>query len=432
MSRKERTVNTRFLAVSVMSAASIGFAVAGSAQPTAFQAQQMGVPVPVQQPQSIRQNPQYVQQQRARATGRNISDITRQEFTREDCATRFISALDRECHDPNYSPRLGVYAKCQGWTISQLYSAMDKQIRLSMSSQAALSTIQTCAPYRSFALSRWLEMKAIVEESSVRNSAECLLATDRLNAAKACYSIANAYHGNEIELRSMINHTCGQFPDVAYRFTRAINIGLTSSVQVGQNQFTLQLGSSRADNWRNVVEAVLVSYIYQAQAACGNQVDIIPLSPPPPSSGENIISSMQSGFVAQVSGIWGRRAENIIAAGAPVSAMTGQQLEAPQNIKSVYPIRVPNLSLGRARLASIIIDSIIGTEETRDDLDIAIITALGGRRNETNAGIHGIISSLDDGDVFVLRDNQGRCMALQLSAWRLAEVDGTALCASGF
>jgi len=424
-------VKTRFLVVLAISIAVLAVASDAFAQPSVVQAQQMGLPTPPAQPQSVRQNPQFVYQQRAKASGRTVSEIARQDFTRENCATRFISALDAECYDPYYSPRAGVYAKCVDWTISQLYSAMDKQIRLSMSSSAAVSTIQVCAPYRSFALSRWLEMKNEIQESAARNSADCVLATDRLNAAKACYTMASAYTGNELELRNMINHTCGNFPDVAYRFSQAINIGIASSVQVGRNSFSIQLSTGGSGNWRSVSEAVLVTYIYQAQAACGNQIDMIPITPPP-ASGGNLISSMQSGFVAQVSGIWGRRAEDIITAGAPVSAATGQQLEAPGRIGSVFPIRVPNLSLGRARLASVIVDSIIGTEETRDDLDVAIITALGGRRNETNAGIYGIISSLSDGDAFVLKDNSNRCMALQLRSLRLVEVDGSTICAANY
>jgi hypothetical protein len=129
----------------------------------------------------------------------------------------------------------------------------------------------------------------------------------------------------------------------------------------------------------------------------------------------------------QASSIWSGQQQQVPAS----KGTSGNATSAPAS-GNVFNIQVPNLSHGRARLAAIIVDSIIGTEETRDDLDVAIITALGGRKNESNAGIYGITSSLDDGDIFVLRDGMGKCMALRISNWKLAEVDSRGLCPVGF
>jgi len=415
--RKERAVNSRFLLVFTIVTVWLFGALSAVAQQSAISQSQLS---PAQQSNlDIRKNPQIQIRSRTENRG-NLTEITRQEFTREDCATRLISALDRECHDPAFSPR-GVYAKCADWTIAQLYSAMDKQLRQVMSSTAAISTIRTCSPYRSFALTRWLEMKTIVEEAAIKNSAECLLATDRLAAAQACYSVANVLSGDPSQFREMMQHTCGRFSDVAFRFISAGNLGISTSLYMTTNQISLQVSPTIRNNWRNAVEAVMVSYIYQARAACGDQdLSFIQLSNLPHDNRDQLLSAMQT------SSIWSGQQQplstQVSVGNASTTATSGR----------VFNIQAPNLSIGRARLAAIIVDSIIGTEETRDDLDVAIITALGGRKNESNAGIYQIISSLDDGDTFVLRDGMGRCVTLRLSGWKLAEIDSRALCASGF
>ena len=58
----------------------------------------------------------------------------------------------------------------------------------------------------------------------------------------------------------------------------------------------------------------------------------------------------------------------------------------------------------------------IGSTETQDDIDYAVITGLGGRVSTTDAGLYEVISNLAEGDTFVIKDNSNNCQVLMLTS----------------
>ncbi|MDR1008850.1 MAG: hypothetical protein LBL52_01195 [Rickettsiales bacterium] len=400
----------------------------------------------------------------ARATPKkssgNSSRKTNNDSVKEDCATKFIAALDSECFNTVKIHEGGVYADCDHKTAAELYDIMEMKIAGTMDTRKVAPFLKTCAPFKSYALDRWYGSRSVVENAATKGSGECLAATKKLNAAKKCYAAAIAHDGNFFEFESLMKHSCGDQPEVANKFSKAGDIGFSNLPQIIDNYASMQF-TNKASNWRTAVEAVLAGYIYTAQAACGEDAvyDLVEFNKFTPDTRGNLLHEMQKGFVNQFGAQLGSRAENAIITGQPVAqnptpptmAVPYQQkpliqinlpgsVQARQKYKAVddfgnpYPNvqrgeqekigyvylvdNVRNISTARARLINIVINEDIGDEGYRDELDNQIIIGLGGRAHSSATEVLALLDSVVDNDVFILTSN-GMCQILKLSDDRL-------------
>ena len=384
------------------------------------------------------------------------TSTSNQEQTKADCITKYIAALDKECYNMVNVNRGGVYSDCSDMTIPEFYDAMDMQIGRIVGNDKLADFIKNCTAYKGEALTQWLGAKDVIETSAVKGSEDCIFATEKLNAAKKCYTAALAHDGNFFEFENLMKATCGNFPDVAQKFADAGDLGLANLPKLLQNYSTLQF-TSKSENWRNAVEATLAGYIYDAKAACGeDNYDIIEFNTFTPDKQENLLTIAKENFASQFGQQLGSRTENLLSTGTPSvgtptqalnkdtllgktvstfyenmgwkeAVKTGNYREVIDNqkfgntypqtkdaylIKNVFVIDgVNNLNNAKARLANIIKTGDLGSYTSQDSLDGMIISALGGRSGN-DASIYNILADLDDGDTFIIKQTNGMCLAL--------------------
>lgn len=400
------------------------------------------------------------------------SSSSNQEQTKSDCISKYIAALDKECYNTVNVNKGGVYADCSSMTIPEFYDAMDMQIGRIVGNDELADFLKNCTAYKGEALTQWLGAKNVIETSAVKASDDCIFATEKLNAAKKCYTAALAHDGNFFEFENLMQATCGTYPDVAQKFSDAGNLGLANLPKLLQNYSTLQF-TSKSENWRNAVEAILADYIYQAKAACGeDNYDIIEFNNFAPDNQENLLSIAKENFAAQFGQQLGSRTENLLSSGKPTVGTPTQALNkdtilgktvstfyenmgwkqavksgnyrevienqkfgntTPQTkdaylIQNVFVIDgVNSLNNAKARLANIIKTGDLGAYTSQDSLDSIIINALGGRSGN-DASIYNILADLSDGDTFIIKQDNGMCMVLilkneQLNTLNNHEVD---------
>ncbi|MGN0929586.1 MAG: hypothetical protein ACI4N3_03010 [Alphaproteobacteria bacterium] len=387
------------------------------------------------------------------------------EETKQDCITKYIAALDLECYNSNNTNKGGVYSDCSDKTIVELYDVMDMQLASVVPHKDLSKYVKDCPSYKGEAVAKWLGAKDTIEKSAVKSSGECLYATERLNAAKKCYSAALAHDGNFFDFEKLMKTNCGTYPDIAQKFAKAGDLGLSNIPKMLENYSTLQF-TNKSENWRNAVEAVFAGYIYEAREACGEETyDIVQLNNFDNDSRENLLTVANEGFASQFGEQLGSRTENLlstgkstvgyIATGKPTQALatnttvgktvakfyenmgwkdavaTGQttgtkntnnakfgnttpQIKNLYSVKDVYIVdNVSNLNTARARLTNIIKNGDLGTALTQDTLDQTIANALGAR-SLNDSSIYSILTSLEDGDTFIIKDRKSMCSVLTL------------------
>lgn len=398
----------------------------------------------------------------------NIYDsVPDSEEVKGSCATEYIAALDKECYNPSNVSSGGVYADCSDYTINDYYDAMDMQLARVVEYDDLEDFIEDCSPYKEYAFSQWMQSKEIIERSAVKSSGDCVIANLQLQAAQKCYAAALAHDGNFFDFDSVIKANCGDHPEVARQFIKSGDLGMANLPQMMENYSTLQF-TSKSENWRSAIEATFSGYIYKARNACGNEsYDIIQLNTFTPDSRENLMTVAKEGFASQLGKQAGSRVSNLIAtskptAGKPVSSINtdtlagkatasfykqmgwevgenerddssygydddfsnSSQLGGSYVIQNIYTIEgVANINSARARLMNILQTGDVGTENTQDALDVAIVAALGGRVGDTNA-MYSILSGIKDNDVFLIKQVDGYCQALILRNGNLAKLSG--------
>lgn len=378
------------------------------------------------------------------------------EQTKQDCITKYISALDKECYNANNTNKGGVYSDCSDKTITELYDVMDMQLARIVGNSELSKFLKNCSSYKGEAVSKWLGAKNVIEKSAVKSSSECIYATEKLSAAKKCYSAALAHDGNFFDFDKLMKANCGSYPEVAQKFSKAGDLGLSNIPKMLENYSTGQF-TNKADNWRNAIEATLAGYIYEAKDACGEEnYEIIELNTFEKDSRENLLTKANESFVSQIGEQLGSRTENLLSTGKPTvgkptqavnnntligqtvstfyenmgwknNIATGNVKKRVDNskfgttssqkinykVKDVYIIdRVSNLNNAKARLSNIIKTGDIGTSYNQDALDISILNALGARVDDSS--VYNILADLEDGDTFIVKQNNGMCMALYL------------------
>lgn len=386
------------------------------------------------------------------------------EQTKQECITKYIAALDLECYNSNNTIKGGVYSDCSDRTIPDLYDVMDMRLADVVDYKDFQRYAKTCPSYKGEAFSKWTSAKNTVEQSAVKGSGECIHYTNRLNAAKKCYSAALAHDGNFFEFEQLMNSNCGIYPDIAQKFAKAGDLGLSNIPKMLENYSTLQF-TNKSANWRNAIEAVFAGYLYEARQYCGEEnYDTIQLNNFDPDTRENLLTATKKGFATQFGEQLGSRTENLLSTGQatvgyPVDAKqkiakdsisskttsifysnmgwddsievgnagkittaqnnakfgnTTPQINGLYLVKDIYFIEnIPNLSNARARLTNIIKNGDMGTYLTQDTLDQTIANALGARSINDSA-IYSILGNMGDGDTFIIKDRNNKCSVLTI------------------
>ena len=394
---------------------------------------------------------------RSRTSTTTTSSTTQSaEYIKEDCATKYMLGLDRECYNENKDQSGGAYSDCSDKTMADYYDIMDMQLSAVVGANEFSAYKKKCDAYKGYALDKWLGAKNTVETSAVKGSSECVVANNRLKAAKKCYAAAIAHDGNFFEFTNLMTQTCGEQPDVASKFAKAGDLGLANIPKLLENYSTLQF-TNKSENWRNAVEAVLAGYIYEARQACGEETyEMLELNEFTEDKRGNLLSTAKESFVKSATSNLGHRtSKNVIPSIIPNNAEkdkgevgihlkyyddlgwiderqyrkrrkksihdkkylldngTNTHLKDVDNISNVYVIEgVKSINSARARLLNILDSGDIGTDGTQDDIDIAIITGLGGRVGSTDTGLYTVISNLSDGDTFVIKQQDNVCQVL--------------------
>lgn len=425
---------------------------------------------------------------------RRFIGLTSEEETKQNCITKYIAALDLECYNSNNVNNGGVYSDCSDKTIVELYDIMDMQLANVVEYKDLSKYVKKCPNYKGEAISTWLAAKGVIETSAVKSSGDCIYATDKLNAAKKCYSAALAHDGNFFDFEKLMTANCGNFPDVASKFAKAGDLGIANIPRMLENYSTLQF-TNKSENWRNAVEAVLAGYIYEAREACGEETyDIIQLNNFDPDNRENLLTIAKESFASQFGEQLGSRTENLVSTGQPTvgyvasakptqalytntiagktvaqfyenmgwedsigtgkSVITGTVIKTEKNgsvgksnknfgnttknfgnttpqINGLYAVRdvylienIPNLSTARARLTNIVKYGDMGTYLTQDTLDQTIANALGAR-SINDSTIYSVLSEMDNGDTFVIKDRNNKCSVLILKDNDLIKLSST-------
>ena len=396
----------------------------------------------------------------SRKTSSTTTSTTSVQYSQEDCATKYMLGLDKECYNTNKVQNGGVYADCSDKTMADYYDIMDMQLSYIVGVDNFATYKSKCDAYKGYALDKWLASKGVIETSAVKGSSECVLATKELTAAKKCYAAAIAHDGNFFEFDELMMKSCGEIPEVANKFSKAGDLGLANIPQALENYSTLQF-TNKASNWRSSVEAVLAGYIYDARQACGEETyDLIEFNQFTEDKRENILSKAKDSYASEVAENLGRRAGNFVKMGSSAVAVskngvalvpsksvkfyktldatnpntldknitslfrtqkhfgdTTPQIKDINNIANVYVIEdVSSINKARARLLNIITSEEIPSVENFDDIDRAVISGLGGRTNSLDTGIYDVISNIDEGDTFVIKDNENNCQVLILNS----------------
>ncbi|MCL2439200.1 MAG: hypothetical protein FWD15_01670 [Alphaproteobacteria bacterium] len=108
-----------------------------------------------------------------------------------------------------------------------------------------------------------------------QGTGECQRASRHLDAARRCYNIMMAHDGSiDPGLRARLDMACGPLgggnDDMVERFLTAGDYG---KANIGAQEDMLRTGqmTAKQSNWRQLVEAVLASYIDIAQSKCGQE-----------------------------------------------------------------------------------------------------------------------------------------------------------------
>ncbi len=392
-------------------------------------------------------------------TSSTTSTSTSTQYSQDDCATKYMLGLDKECYNTNRVQSGGAYADCSDKTMADYYDIMDMQLSYIVGVDNFATYKSKCDVYKGYALDKWLASKGVIETSAIKGSSECILASKKLTAAKKCYAAALAHDGNFFEFDELMMKSCGEIPEVANKFSKAGDLGLANIPQVLENYSTLQF-TNKSENWRSGVEAVLAGYIYDAKQACGEEdYEILELNQFTEDKRENILSKAQDSFSSEIGANLGRRAGNFVKTGSSTIAVskngvalvpnkslkfyktldatnpntldknisslfrtqkkfgdTTPQIKDIKDIANIYVIEdVSSINKARARLLNIISSGDIANVENYDDIDYAVITGLGGRANNLDTGIYEVINNLDDGDTFVIKDKDYSCQVLMMN-----------------
>ncbi len=93
---------------------------------------------------------------------------------------------------------------------------------------------------------------------------------------------------------------------------------------------------------------------------------------------------------------------------------TTPQINGLYLVRNSYLIEnIPNLSNARARLTNIIKNGDMGTYLTQDTLDQTIANALGAR-SINDSTLYSILSDMDNGDTFIIKDRNNKCSVLTI------------------
>ena len=256
------------------------------------------------------------------STSTSTTTTSETQYSQDDCATKYMLGLDRECYNTNRVQSGGAYADCSDKTMADYYDIMDMQLSYIVGVDNFVTYKSKCDTYKGYALDKWLSSKGIIEKSAIKGSSECILATKRLTAAKKCYAAAIAHDGNFFEFDDLMMTSCGEIPEVAKKFSNAGDMGLSNIPQLLENYSTLQF-TNKSENWRSAIEAVLAGYIYDARQNCGEEsYDILELNQFTEDKRENILSKAKDSFASEVASNLGRRAGNFVKTGSVAIAPT--------------------------------------------------------------------------------------------------------------
>lgn len=385
------------------------------------------------------------------------------EQIKADCVTKYMKALDMECHNAEKVQKGGVYVDCSQKSTVELYDIMDMRLAYIVGNDNFASDKQKCDKFKGDAVSQWLAGRQIIEKGAIKGSSECILASDKYAAAKRCYARAIAHDGG-FDLKSVMREECGKYPDVADKFTKAGDLGFSNMAKVMENYSTLQF-TRKSENWREAVEAIYRYYMDDARQKCGEETykpivgnryaadkrenvltdfnksyaesvasNIGRRSPaginpivPPTSVASTYINHTQVSFVnnplatatgmvvgtslaaGAVPGV-GLSASNTLkeavsSGGTSLPDMRGVALD---NVGKVYIIdRVSNASVVNTRLKNIIKT---GKFEAQDNIDTSIVIALGARLDNKDNSLYETISNLKNGDLFIIKQDNGSCL----------------------
>ncbi len=364
-----------------------------------------------------------------------------EEYTEAKCITKYMEALDKECYDANNVADGGVYADCNDNTMTEYFDIMDMQLSRIVGISDFKEYKEECEGYKGTALNQWLSAKTIVEESAIKGSSECVLANKKLTAAKQCYTAAIAHDGNSFEFDDLMMLTCGDFPDVALKFSKAGDLGLANIPQLLENYSTFQF-TNKSEDWRQAVEAILAGYTYDAKQACGEETyDLLQLNEFSKDNRENLLTLTADSFAEEFGSNLGNRVSESISGSnnymsfkyyEGIGWVDENQLKKeqeaeeklkkeqeeqvdPLSVNEIYVIEgVTSLNNTRARLLNIMTTGDVGTSETQDAIDRAIIIGLGGRLDSMDTIIYNTISNLSEGDSFVIKQKDNQCQVLMI------------------
>ncbi len=396
---------------------------------------------------------------RKKSTKRSLTTTTSTEYSQENCISKYMLGLDKKCYNANTVSDGGVYADCNDNTMADYYDIMDMELANIVGIDKFADYKKNCDAYKGYALEKWLGSKEIIETSAVKGSDVCTTAMKKLTSAKKCYAAALAHDGNFFEFGDLMKTTCGEYSDVASKFTKAGDLGLANLPEMIDNYTTFQF-TNKSENWRQAVEAVLAGYIYDARQACGDETyELLEFNKFTEDKRENILTISKKSFAEEASANIGNRygENNPVVAGLAstllspnpavainvaagiggsvynynynVKAKIGEKAKetrtfgnkTPQNanvnnVKNVYVVdMVNNISNAKSRLSNVLNTGDVGTPATQDNIDAAIIQALGGRVGSLDNSIYNTIQNLQENDAFIIKQNDGMCQILLYS-----------------
>ena len=347
------------------------------------------------------------------------------EEIKEDCATKYILGLDRECYNPDKVHTGGVYTDCSEKTTADYYDIMDMQLSSVVGMSQFQMYKQRCNPYKSFALNRWITSKGIVEKSVVKGSPECLLATKKLDAAKQCYSVALAHDGSFIDFKTVMMQTCGKMPDVADRFAKAGDLGYANFPKIIENYASLQF-TRKSEDWRKAVEAIFTGYLYDARQKCGEETyKVITGNKYSLDKRENLLSTLNKSFVDSVVGNTRRNGRIITMSPSsyellPNAGITGgiYSDEMGRNsgnryvgIKTYLISPVNSIAVAVAKLTGLLVGMAVNLDY--DTTERAILAGIGAALNDINS-VNSSLNNLKEGDFFVIKQTDNVCQVYVL------------------
>ncbi len=193
--------------------------------------------------------------------------------TELDCKENIDYCFNRFCFDKKTLTN-GVYSKCGTISASQIQINVEDCLD-TRGIIKELDLNKGCKNYTYTYIVNLLANKDVIEKGLKKNTKECQVASKALDAAKACWAIMISHDGSiDASLKNTLNATCGYSVSgdmlMADRFYNAGNYG---DANLGA-QIDLQLSgqnTQKRENWRQVVDAVLVGYMELAELSCGEE-----------------------------------------------------------------------------------------------------------------------------------------------------------------